>query len=87
MDPNRLSDKADAKRLLHELGVPAPEFRRATGAGEAFGAANNTTMSVMDMLLATDAQTLTGVLYSGSKSRRSLANSVYGALNQAGEIG
>jgi hypothetical protein len=54
--------------------------------GDAFGVANNTTMTVMDLLLATDAQTVNGVLYNGNTLKRNHANTVYSALNQAGSI-
>jgi hypothetical protein len=54
--------------------------------GAAFGVANNTTMTVMDLLLATDAQAVCGVLYNGNSSLRNQANIVYSAVNQAGGI-
>jgi hypothetical protein len=54
--------------------------------GDAFGVANNTTLTVMDLLLDTDAQAVNGVLYGGNATRRSHANDVYGAINQAGGI-
>jgi len=54
--------------------------------GDAFGVANNTTMTVMDLLLATDAQAINGLLYNGNTTKRNEANAVYIALNQAGGI-
>ena len=54
--------------------------------GAAFGVANNTTMTVMDLLLATDAQSINGVLYGGNTTKRNMANDVYSAVNQAGDI-
>jgi hypothetical protein len=54
--------------------------------GDAFGVASNTTLTVMDLLLATDAQATGGVLYGGNSTRRSHANNVYSALNEAGGI-
>jgi hypothetical protein len=54
--------------------------------GDAYGVANNTTMTVMDLLLATDAQAVNGVLYSGNATKRSHANDVYSAVNQAGGL-
>jgi hypothetical protein len=54
--------------------------------GDAFGVATNTTMTVMDLLLATDAQAVNGVLYNGNATRRSHANDVYTAINQAGGL-
>ena len=57
------------------------------GNGDAFGVANNTTMTVMDLLLATDNQAVNGLLYNGNATKRNEANSVYGTLNDAGSIG
>jgi hypothetical protein len=54
--------------------------------GDAFGVANNTTLTVMDLLLATDDQALNGLLYNGNLTRRKEANAVYSALNQEGNI-
>jgi ELWxxDGT repeat protein/VCBS repeat-containing protein len=54
--------------------------------GDAFGVANNTTMTVMDLLLATDAQAIKGLLYSGNTTKRNEANAVYSPLTQAGSI-
>jgi hypothetical protein len=47
--------------------------------------ANNTSLTVMDLLLATDDQAA-GLLYNGNAARRTEANAVYSALNQAGSI-
>jgi hypothetical protein len=55
--------------------------------GDAFGAADNTTMTVMDLLLATDAQAVNGVLYNGDQGKRDLANALFAAPNEAGGIG
>jgi hypothetical protein len=54
--------------------------------GDAFGVANNTTMTVMGLLLATDDQAINGLLYNGNAARRNEANAVYSALNQAGSV-
>ncbi len=54
--------------------------------GEAFGVANGTTMTVMDLLFAAEAQAVDGILYAGNAARRSKANKVFGAINQAGQI-
>jgi hypothetical protein len=54
--------------------------------GAALGAANNTTMTLMDLLLAADAQTVNGVLYNGIPTRRNMANTVFSAINQAGGL-
>jgi uncharacterized delta-60 repeat protein len=54
--------------------------------GDAFGVANNTTITVMDLLLATDTQAVDGVLYNGDTTKRKEANNVFSAVNQAGGI-
>jgi hypothetical protein len=57
------------------------------GTGDAFGVVNNTTMTVLDLLLAADAQAVDGVLYNSNVTKRNEANAAFGALNQAGGIG
>jgi SdrD B-like domain len=54
--------------------------------GDAFGAANNTSMSVLDLLQAADDQATSGVLYNDNNTKRNEANSVFSALNEAGGI-
>ena len=54
--------------------------------GDAFGVANNTSLDIMDLLLATDAQAVDGVLYGGNTIKRNEANTIYSTLNQAGNI-
>jgi hypothetical protein len=54
--------------------------------GDAFRVANNTVLTVMDLLLATDAQAVNGVLFGGNAARRNEANDVYSAVIQAGNI-
>jgi hypothetical protein len=54
--------------------------------GAAFGVADNTTMTVMDLLLAADAQAVNGVLYNGNTTKRTLANNIFSATNEAGGI-
>jgi hypothetical protein len=56
------------------------------GNAAAFGVASNTTMTVLDLLLAADRQARDGVLYGGDQTLRSEANNVFSALNQAGGI-
>ena len=43
-------------------------------------------MTVMDLLLAADAQAVNGVLYNGNTTKRNKANNVFSAINQAGGI-
>jgi hypothetical protein len=54
--------------------------------GAAFGAADNTVMTVMDVLLAADAQAVNGALYNGDTAKRNKANAVFSAINQAGGL-
>ena len=54
--------------------------------GAAFGVANNTTMTVLDLLVAADSQAVSGVLYNGNTAKRNMANSVFSAINEAGGI-
>jgi hypothetical protein len=54
--------------------------------GDAFGVANHTTMRVLDLLLAADAQAVDGLLYNGNVTRRKEANDLFSAVNQAGHI-
>jgi parallel beta-helix repeat protein len=54
--------------------------------GAAFGVADNTVMTVMDILLAADAQAVNGVLYNGDTTKRDMANNVFSGINQAGDI-
>jgi hypothetical protein len=55
--------------------------------GDAFGVANNTVLTVLDLLKATDALAVEGLLYNGNAVKRQEANSVYSAINDAGNIG
>jgi len=54
--------------------------------GAAFGVANNTTVTVMDLLLSVDAQSVNGVLYNGNKAKRDMANDIFSDINEAGSI-
>jgi uncharacterized delta-60 repeat protein len=54
--------------------------------GDAFGVANNSALTLMDLLLAADAQAVNGVLYGGNAARRNEANAVFSAVNQAGGL-
>jgi hypothetical protein len=54
--------------------------------GAAFGVADNTTMTVLDILQAADAQAVNGILYNGDTTKRNQANTVFSAINEAGNI-
>jgi hypothetical protein len=75
-------------------GVGAATFN-VGGNGAAFGVADNTTLTVLRILQATDARTSNGLLYdldsSGTislpeRALREMANLVYTAINQQGDI-
>ena len=66
-------------------GVATATFNVGSN-GAAFGVADNTAMTVMDLLLAADAQAVNGVLYNGNTTKRNKANNVFSAINQAGGI-
>ena len=55
--------------------------------GVAFGVANNSLLTVMDLLLAADQQAVGGLLYGGNAALRKQANNVFSAINDAGQIG
>ena len=64
-------------------GVATATFNVGSN-GAAFGVADNTNMTVMDLLLALDAQAVNGVLYNGNTTKRDMANNVFSAINEAG---
>ena len=53
--------------------------------GAAFGVANCTKVTVMDLLFAVDSQAVNGVLYNGDKAKREAANDVFSELNEGGD--
>jgi len=69
-----------------EYGVGIATYNIGS-AGEAFGVADDTEMTVMDILQATNDQAVDGVLYEGDRILRSMANAVYTAINESGSIG
>jgi len=54
--------------------------------GAAFGVENGTTLTVIDILRAADAQTINGLLYGGDKTLRNLALIVFSDINSDGSI-
>ena len=54
--------------------------------GAAFGVADNTDLTVIDIMLAVDDQAVLGVLYDGDAFLRQLANEVLTAINEQGDI-
>ena len=83
LDPTQVA--ANYGFIVSGDGVGAATWNVGSDGG-AFGVANNTSMTVMGLLLATDDQAVDGLLYNGDAARRNEANAVYGALNQAGSV-
>jgi hypothetical protein len=54
--------------------------------GAAFGVADGTVMTVIDILLATDSQAVNGVLYNGDTVKRTKANNVFSGIDEGGSI-
>jgi hypothetical protein len=78
--------------LVTASGVGTRTFN-VGGDGAAFGVANNTSVSVLDLLLAVNARSKNGLLYdlngngkidSAEVSYRTMANDLFDAINQAG---
>ena len=55
--------------------------------GAAFGVANNSTLTVLDILKKANSIAVRGVLYNGNNSLRNMANTVFDGINTAGDIG
>ena len=71
--------------LVTEYGVGIATFNVGTS-GDAFGVADNTEMTILDILQATDSQTVDGFLYADADYLRALANQVYTDINEGGDI-
>ena len=54
--------------------------------GAAFGVANNSNITILQALQATDAQTSSTTLYNGNTTLRNEANTIYTLINQGGDI-
>ncbi len=54
--------------------------------GAAFGVANNTTLTILQILQATNSQSVNGVLYNGDSTKRNMANTIYDGINTKGDI-
>lgn len=66
-------------------GVGASTFDVGSS-GAVFGVANNTTLTVMQILQAANNQAVQGRLYDGNRSLDDLANTVFAGINQAGDL-
>jgi hypothetical protein len=71
--------------IVTNPGVGADTYNVGTS-GAAFGVANNTSMTVLDILKSADAQAVGGVLWANDKAKRDLANVVFTGINEAGDI-
>ena len=69
-----------------QFGVGIATFNVGTS-GVAFGVTNYTRVSVLDLLLATDSRSSDDVLYDYDIKLRTLANTIYTAINESGDIG
>jgi len=79
--------------LVTESGVGAATINVGC-AGAAFGVANYSNVAVIDMLLATNARTVNGILYDANGTRtidsteqllRTMANEIYTTINETGD--
>jgi hypothetical protein len=71
--------------IVNSAGTGAATFN-VGNSGAAFGVSNNTQRTILQILTATNAQTVGGILYSGNQSLRNLAIIVYDGINQGGDI-
>jgi len=55
--------------------------------GAGFDVADNSILTVMDILLRADARAVNGTLYAGNTMLRKMANDVFDAVNTMGSIG
>lgn len=76
---------SDLGFIVESRGVGTASFDVGTN-GAAFGVADGSVLTVMDLLLAVDERALDGVLYVGEPLKRKKANAVFGAINQVGGI-
>jgi len=71
--------------LVTEHGLGVATFNIGDN-GAAFGVADNTEMTVMEILAATNDQSIDGVLFQMNNVWRSMANDVYTSINESGDI-
>jgi len=83
LDPTKVA--AQYGFTVSGAGVDTATFNVGKN-GAAFGVAKNKTLTGMDLVLATNKQSVNGVLYNGDRTLRNEANDLFDALNQAGAI-
>ncbi len=71
--------------LVTDGGVGIATFNIGSS-GSAFDVADDTEISILDILLATNDQAVDGMLYDLDAVLRAFANEVYSAINEAGDI-
>jgi len=71
--------------LVTNAGTGASTFNVGSN-GLAFGVANQTTLTVFQILKAANQQAQQGVLYNGNVDLRNRANTVFDGINQTGDI-
>ena len=76
---------ADYGFTVTQRGVSVSTFNVGTS-GAAFDVADHTEMAIIDLLRATNDQAAGGVLYGLDSLLRSLANEIYSAINEQGDI-
>ena len=72
--------------VVDGVGLGGASFDVGTS-GAAFGVADGTSMQVRQILAATDARAVDGVLYGGDEVLRKLANKVFEGINNSGNNG
>ena len=93
-DPSLIAGVESYGFLVTEYGLGAALFNIGDD-GDAFGVADDTELTVLDILLATNDMTVDGLLYDSDgdglidaleQALRAMANDVYNAINEQGEI-
>jgi hypothetical protein len=73
--------------FLSEAGGCGNLMFNVWNCGQACGVANYTVMSVQQIVLYCNTRAVNGVLYAGNSSLTTQADTVFTAINQAGDIG
>ena len=71
--------------VVSTAGVGASTFNVGLN-GAAFGVANGTTLTVLQLIQATNAQATSGTLYAGNASKKTMAYNVFNAIANVGGI-
>jgi probable HAF family extracellular repeat protein len=71
--------------VLTDYGAGTATWNVGSG-GPAFGVANSARLTLLDLLLATDARAVNGLLYNGDGRMSTLSNDVFSGINSAGDI-